>query len=157
MPLTTVKTLALMPIPTVRVRTTTSGEQRVAADDAAAVAHVFPEGGEEDGGIAAVFGDLLFPGLRQEAAGGDEAGGEHLGRALRGGGRGGVVFALEGMCERHDVGFERFLPEDGILGPLRAGACRAIATTGGRGAVKSARKAASSPDALSSMGGMAAK
>ena len=93
------------------------GEQRVAADDAAAVENVFPEGGEENGGIAAVFGDLLFPGLWQEAARGDHAGGEHLGRALRCGGEGGVVFD-GGNVQRHDVGFERFLPEHGIFGPL---------------------------------------
>ena len=59
------------------------GEQRIAADDAAAVAHIFPEGGQENGGVPPVFGDLLFPGLRQEAAGRDHSGGEHFGRPLR--------------------------------------------------------------------------
>src|ERR1019366_7634067 len=96
------------------------GEQRVAADDAAAVADVLPEGGEEDGGVAALLLDFLFPGPGQEAAGGDHSGGEHLGFAPRGGagGEGDGDVLLEGTeVQRLEIGFERFFPEQGVFSP----------------------------------------
>ena len=61
-------------------------EERVAADEAAAIADVFEEGLEEGGGVAAVFVELFLPGFGEEAAGGDHAAGEHVGGALLGGG-----------------------------------------------------------------------
>ena len=91
-------------------------QQRIAADDAAAVAYVFPDGGQEDGGVAAILGDLLFPGLGEEAAGGGE-GGEHLRGRLRGGGEAGVLFDAA-QVQLLDIDFGRFFPEQGVLFPL---------------------------------------
>jgi hypothetical protein len=60
-------------------------EEWRAGNHAAAITNVGQESGQKQGWVAAVFGDLLFPGLRQDAARGHQAGGEHFGRALRGG------------------------------------------------------------------------
>ena len=94
------------------------GEQRIAADHAAAVADVFPEGGEEHRGVAALLVDLLLPGFGQESAGGDHSGGEHFRRALLSGGDGGVL--LHGAKAAAPADRRRALPpRAGAFRPLR--------------------------------------